>query len=76
MSEAEITAEITKEDWIEEYASRIFAVWQEWKGPLGVSKEYMSHIKEELKKKFDDPLKRTLVEMNHPDDADRKTSFL
>ena len=53
-----------------------FAVWQKWKGPLGDSKEYMSHLKEVPGKKFDDPLKRTLVEMNHPDDADRKASSL
>ena len=67
-------AKITKKDWVEEYAHRIFAVWQKWKGPLGISKEYMSHLKEELEKKFDDPLKRTLVEMNHPVDTAGKTS--
>ncbi len=48
-------AEITKEDWVE---------------------EYMFHLKEELEKKFDDPLKRTLVEMNHPIDTNCRTSSL
>ena len=69
-------AELTKADWVEKYACRIFVLWQKWKGPLGISQEYMSHLKEDLEKKFDDPLSRNLVEMNNPDNSDRKARSL
>jgi len=65
--------ELSKKAWVEEYASRIYMLWQKWKGPLGVSEEYMSHLKEELGKQFDDPLKRSMVELNHPTIAQNGT---
>ena len=56
----------TKNDWIEKYATRIFELWQNWRGPLGVSSEYIEHLKEELGHQYDDDLKRSMVELNYP----------
>ena len=60
---------MTKEAWVEEYAKRIFKIWQTWQGPLGVCESYEEHLKEELDHKFDDPLKRSFIEMNYPNPA-------
>ena len=60
----------TKKAWIEEYAKRIFELWQSWQGPLGVSIEYMEHLKEELSHQYDDELKRSMVELNYPTSRD------
>ena len=56
----------TKKDWVEKYAKRIFELWQNWQGPLGVSDEYVKHLKEELGHQYDDQLKRSMVELNYP----------
>ena len=57
------TVEITKEDWIRNYAGRIFAMWRKRQGPLGeVDEKYIEQLKEQLSNQFDDPLKRALIE--------------
>lgn len=56
----------TKVAWIEKYSKRIFELWQNWQGPLGVSGEYLEHLKEELGHQYDDQLKRSMVELNYP----------
>ena len=61
----------TKEVWIEKYAKRIFELWQNWQGPLGVSSEHMGHLKEELSHQYDDQLKRSMVELNYPSNCQR-----
>ena len=61
-----MTSEIAKETWVEEYSRRIFKIWQGWQGPLGVSEQYIEHLKDELCKQYDDPLKRSMIEMNYP----------
>ena len=54
---------ITKEDWIEDYACRIFEMWRKRQGPLGqVDEKYIEQLKEQLSNQFDDPLKRALIE--------------
>jgi hypothetical protein len=58
----------TKEAWVEKYARRIFELWQNWQGPLGVSGEYIGHLKEELGRQYEDQLKRSMVELNYPTD--------
>ena len=68
-------AEMSKEVWIKEYADRIFTIWKKWQGPLGVSQEYMSHLKEELGRQFDDPLKRSMIELNYPENFGSKVSM-
>ena len=61
MSESE-----AKDVWVDKYAKRIFELWQNWQGPLGVSAEYIRHLKEELGHQYDDRLKRSMVELNYP----------
>ena len=57
----------TKEDWIEKYVTCILKLWQDWQEPLASSaEEYIEHIKEELRYQYDDPLKRSMVELNYP----------
>ncbi len=60
----------TKEAWIEKYAKRIFELWQTWQGPLGVSGEYINHLKDELGHQYDDQLKRSMIELNYPPDRE------
>ncbi|MBN1457060.1 MAG: hypothetical protein JW912_04325 [Sedimentisphaerales bacterium] len=55
-----------KEAWVQKYAKRIFEIWQNWQGPLGVSAEYIEHLEDELRKQYDDHLKRSMIELNYP----------
>ena len=58
--------ELTKDDWIGQYASRILQMWRQRQGPLGrVDEGYLEQLKEELEQYFDDPLKRSLIETSY-----------
>ncbi len=60
------TAQMTKQQWINDYARRILQTWQSWPSPLGeVDESYLRHIEDQLDEQFDDPLKRALVEATY-----------
>ena len=58
--------ETTKTEWVDEYAGKILKMWQNWQGPLGnVDEQYIEQLKQDLQGQYDDPLKRTMVEMSY-----------
>ena len=61
-----MSEDAAKEAWVARYSQRIFELWQNWKGPLGVSGEYIDHLKNELRCQYDDQLKRAMIELNYP----------
>ena len=55
--------DIARSDWVEKYAGRILKMWQSWQCPLGtIDDEYIQELRNDLGSKFDDPLKRALIE--------------
>ena len=60
------TKDITKSDWVEKYAGRILKMWEGWQSPLGcIGDEYVQELRDDLGSKFDDPLKRALIETTY-----------
>jgi hypothetical protein len=41
------TIEVTKQAWVDEYASRILQVWYKWPSPFGLDKQYSKEVKTE-----------------------------
>ncbi len=60
-----LTVEVTKQAWVDEYASRILQVWYKWPSPFGLDKQYSKEVKSQLSEYFDDPLKRDLIETTY-----------
>ena len=58
--------ELTKQEWVLEYSTRILKMWQNHEGPLGtVDEQYIEQLKKELDTLFDDPLIRQLIETTY-----------
>ena len=57
--------ETTKQEWVEEYASRILQLWQTQESPLGIDTEYASQLQVQLEDFYEDPLKRSLIETSY-----------
>ncbi|MCK5172098.1 MAG: hypothetical protein KAR47_01830 [Planctomycetes bacterium] len=57
--------ETAKQDWVDEYASRILQFWQSQEGPLGVDTNYTHQLRAQLDDFYDDPLKRSLIETSY-----------
>jgi len=60
-----LTAEITKQDWIDTYAGRIFKTWQSRQTPFAIDESYIEQLKKQLSDQFEDPLKRSLIETSY-----------
>ena len=58
-------AEMTETEWVKEYAQRILEAWKNQPSPLGIDEDYVSHLQEELRKYFGDPLKRAMIESSY-----------
>jgi hypothetical protein len=56
---------ISKEEWLQKYASRILVVWLQWQTPLGIAGNYTNKIKEDLAMFYNDPLKRMFIETTY-----------
>ena len=56
---------ISKEKWLQKYASRILRLWSQWQTPLGVAGAYTNQIKQDLAKFYEDPLKRMFIEATY-----------
>lgn len=54
-----------KKRWIERYAELIFKSWQSWQSPLGVASGYRVQICRDLSEYYDDPMKRSFIEMSY-----------
>lgn len=54
--------QISKKEWIQKYATRIYKQWLTWQSPLGVASNYIEQVKIDLEEYYQDPLKRMLIE--------------
>lgn len=54
-----------KEEWIQHYAEQALRFWLQWQTPLGVARDYMEQIKEDLAKFYDEPLKKMFIEATY-----------
>ena len=57
--------QMPKNTWIRHYADRMFRGLQRWQGPLGISRDYVEKIREDLTALYDNPLKRIWVETTY-----------
>lgn len=53
---------IYKEQWTQHYAGRILKLWLQWQTPLGVARNYVDQLKEDLAEFYDEPLKKMFIE--------------
>ena len=58
-------SEMGREQWIQHYADRIFKRWYKWRTCLGVSREYVEQLKNDLTVFYEEPLSRLFVEMSY-----------
>jgi hypothetical protein len=56
--------QMSKKEWIQKYASKIYKQWLTWQGPLGVASDYIEQVKIDLEEYYHDPLKRMLIEQS------------
>jgi len=56
---------VSKEKWLQKYASQLLELWLQWQTPLGIAYAYTNQIKEDLAKFYDDPLKRMFIEATY-----------
>lgn len=59
------TLELTQQEWVEKYADKMMANWQNWQGPLGVDESYKQLLTKQLAASFAEPLKRDLIERTY-----------
>ena len=55
----------TKRAWVQRYADRMFALWLERQTCLGVTRQYLEQLREDLARWYDEPLKRTFIEATY-----------
>lgn len=55
----------TKKEWIINYSNQIFSLWLGWQTPLGISRQYLERVKQELSEYYKDPLKRKFIEATY-----------
>jgi hypothetical protein len=54
-----------KKRWIQKYSQRILKQWLRRQTPLGIACTYAEHIKEDLARFYDNPLKRIFIETTY-----------
>ena len=59
------TLELTQQEWVEQYAGKMMACWQNWQGPLGIDENYKQTLTAQLAASFAEPLKRDLIERTY-----------
>ena len=57
--------DVSKEKWLQRYASRILRLWSKWQTPLGIASVYTDQIKQDLSKFYEDPLKKMFIEATY-----------
>jgi len=56
---------LSKKDWIQKYALRMYKCWLRCQSPLGIASNYIEQIKKDLEQVYDEPLKRMLIEASY-----------
>ncbi len=54
-----------KTQWVRHHANNMFRLWLSWRTPLGVARDYLKHLRQDLSAFYDDPLKRALIEASY-----------
>jgi hypothetical protein len=54
-----------KEQWIQQYSTRMLKLWRGWQTSLGVTRSYIEQIKRDLSDSYDDPLKKNFIEATY-----------
>jgi len=60
-----LKAHISKEEWLQQYADRILKVWLKWQTPLGVARDYVEQLKNDLAEFYEEPLKKIFIETTY-----------
>ena len=55
----------TKEEWLEHHSKSIFRLWLKWRTPLGISRQYLERVKQELSEYYKEPLKQKFIEATY-----------
>jgi hypothetical protein len=55
----------SKDEWIRHYAGKVLHLWHQWQTPLGVGRDYVEHISQELSSLYEEPLKRAFIEATY-----------
>lgn len=55
----------SKNDWVQRYADRVFALWLSRQTCLGVARQYIERLRADLGRYYEDPLKRTFIETTY-----------
>lgn len=55
----------TEEEWLEYHSNNIFRLWLKWQTPLGISRQYLERVKQELSEYYKKPLKRKFIETTY-----------
>ena len=54
-----------REKWIKYYANRMLRCWLQWRSPLGVARDYVEQLRENLAEFYDEPLKKIFIETTY-----------
>lgn len=65
MKTKELIRESEKEKWTEHVANKMFQSFMQFQNPFSLSKDYLEHIRRDLRNAYDDPLKRSFMEASY-----------
>jgi len=57
--------EAAREIWIQRYSARMLKSWLRWQTSLGVARDYVEQLQQDLADYYDEPLKKTFIEMTY-----------
>ena len=60
--DAQASAALAKEDWIQLYTGRILRAWFHQEAPLGLARTYANWIRKDLSECYGQPLMRAFIE--------------
>jgi hypothetical protein len=54
-----------KEQWIQQHADQMLQHWLRWGTPLGIAPSYITKLRQDLARCYDQPLLRTFIERSY-----------
>lgn len=57
--------QMTRRQWIQHYADRVYELWLQQDTRLDVTSDYIQQIESDLARLYDHPLKRTFIEATY-----------
>jgi hypothetical protein len=55
----------TQKEWLEHHSNQVFSLWLGWRTPLGISRQYLKRVRQELSEYYKEPLKRKFIEATY-----------